>query len=222
MLMKILIVEDHPKLRENIIKFFTMKGHLIEGAIHWEEALEKLEKAGYDSVILDINLPIMDGREFLKTLRKRDKDIPIIALTSNSMLSDKLQVFDLWADDYLTKPFELLELEARVHSLGRRRGKEIEEIIKVRDVTVDITKHKIFKTWKEIDVGNKEFLIIEFLMRNKGIPKSKSEIFEFAWGEREENLNFDSITLEVHISYIRKKLGRDFIRTIKWVGYVVE
>lgn len=220
--MKILIVEDHPKLRENIIKFFTMRGHLIEGAVHWEEGLEKLDKAKYDAVVLDINLPIMDGKEFLKELRKKDKYIPIIVLTSNSMLSDKLQVFDLGADDYLTKPFELLELEARVNALGRRKGKEIEDKIEVKDVFLDILKHKLFKSWKEIEVGNKEFLIIEFLMKHRWTPKSKAEIFEFAWGEREENLNFDSITLEVHVSYIRKKLGRDFIRTIKGVWYVVE
>ncbi len=220
--MKILIIEDHPKLRENVIKFFTMKGHLIEWAVHGEEWLEKLEKANYDAVILDINLPIMDGREFLKQLRKTDKNIPVIALTSNSMLSDKLQVFDLWADDYLTKPFELLELEARVNSLGRRKEKEIEDKIDVGNISIDILKHKLFKSGKEIDVGNKEFLIVEFLMKNRGTPKSKSEIFEFAWWEREENLNFDSITLEVHVSYIRKKLGRDFIKTIKGVWYVVE
>jgi DNA-binding response OmpR family regulator len=220
--MKLLIVEDHPKLRENIIKFFTMKGHLIEWAVHGEEALEKLEKASYDGIILDINLPVMDGREFLKELRKKDKNTPVIALTSNSMLSDKLQVFDLWADDYLTKPFELLELEARVNSLGRRKEKEIEEIIEIWNVKIDIMKHKVFKWTKEVEVWNKEFLIIEFLMKNKWIPKSKPEIFEFAWGEREENLNFDSITLEVHISYIRKKFWRDFIKTIKGVWYVIE
>ncbi len=220
--MKLLIVEDHPKLRENIVKFFTMKGHLIEWAVHGEEALEKLEKASYDGIILDINLPVMDGREFLKELRKKDKNTPVIALTSNSMLSDKLQVFDLWADDYLTKPFELLELEARVNSLWRRKEKEIEEIIEIWNVKVDIMKHKVFKWTKEVEVWNKEFLIIEFLMKNKWNPKSKPEIFEFAWWEREENLNFDSITLEVHISYIRKKLWRDFIKTIKWVWYVIE
>lgn len=220
--MKILVIEDHPKLRENIIKFFNMKGHLTEWAVHGEEWLQKLEKAWYDAVILDINLPVMDGKEFLKQLRHTDKTLPVIALTSNSMLSDKLQVFDLGADDYLTKPFELLELEARINSLGRRKEKEIEDVIDVEDIKIDITKHKVFKWDTEIEMGNKEFLIVEFLAKNKGIPKSKSDIFEFAWGEREENLNFDSITLEVHISYIRKKLGKDFIKTIKGVWYVIE
>lgn len=220
--MKILIVEDHPKLRENIIKFFTIKGHLIEWVIHWQEALERLEKTDYDVIILDVNLPILDGREFLKELRKKDKNLPVIALTSNSMLSDKLQIFDLGADDYVTKPFELLELEARVTALSRRKEKWIEDVIENGDVLLDITKHKVFFQGNEIEVWNKEFLIIEFLMKNKWIPKSKSEIFEFVWWEREESLNFDSITLEVHISYIRKKFGRSFIKTIKGVWYVVE
>jgi DNA-binding response OmpR family regulator len=157
----------------------------------------------------------MDGKEFLHQIRMRDKNMPIIALTSNSMLDDKIEIFELGADDYLTKPFELLELEARINALARRKQKEIEEVYIVDDIVIDIAKHKILQAEREVEVGNKEFLIIEFLAKNRGFPKSKSEIFEFAWGEREESLNFDSITLEVHISYIRKKLGRDFIKTIK-------
>ncbi|NUJ98020.1 response regulator transcription factor [Candidatus Gracilibacteria bacterium] len=220
--MKILIVEDHPKIRENIIKFFTLKSYVAEGAFNGEEALTKLSNSSYDIIILDINLPIMNGKDFLKILREKGNGVPIIALTSNSMLEDKLELFDLGVDDYLTKPFELLELEARVNALFKRKDKLMEQKILVRDLEINFSKHKIFKGKEEINISNKEYLIIEFLVKNAGLPKNKTEILEYAWGEREDNLNFSSVTLEAHISYIRKKFGKDFIKTIKGVGYVID
>lgn len=220
--MKILIVEDHPKLRENIIKYFKLKGHLIEWAIHGKEALDKVSQSSYEAVILDINLPIMDGKTFLKKLREKWNYTPVIALTSNSLLEDKIEVFGIWVDDYLTKPFELAELEARVHALSRRKNIIEQEVIHFWDVEIDIWKRKIFKKWSEIDVGNKEFLILEFLSKNIGYPKSKQEIIEYAWWESESKLIFESVTLEAHISYLRKKLGKNIIKTLKWVWYVIE
>lgn len=220
--MKILIVEDHPKIRENIIKFFTLKSYVAEWAFNWEEALTKLSNSSYDVIILDINLPIMNGKDFLKILREKGNGVPIIALTSNSMLEDKLELFDLWVDDYLTKPFELLELEARVNALFKRKDKLMEQKILVWDLEINFSKHKIFKWKEEINISNKEYLIIEFLVKNAWLPKNKTEILEYAWWEREDNLNFSSVTLEAHISYIRKKFWKDFIKTIKWVGYVID
>jgi DNA-binding response OmpR family regulator len=220
--MKILVVEDHPKIRENIIKFFTLKSYVAEWAFNGEEALTKMATSSYDVVILDINLPLLNGKDFLKILREKWNKVPVIALTSNSMLEDKLEVFDLWADDYLTKPFELLELEARVNAIFSRKDKVMEQKVLVWDLEINLSKHKIFKGNEEVNISNKEFLIIEFLAKNAGIPRNKTEILEYAWGEREDNLNFSSVTLEAHISYIRKKFGKDFIKTIKWVGYVID
>ena len=220
--MKVFVIEDHPKIRENIIKFLNIKWHVVEWAVHWKEALEHLQKNFFDIIVLDINLPVMNGKEFLSLLRNTGNTTPVIALTSNSMLEDKLEVFSLWVDDYLTKPFELLELEARILALYKRKDKIIEEVFTLWDVQVDVVRHIVTLKWKEVELGNKEFLIVEFLAKNRGVPKSKSDIFQYAWWEREETLNFDSITLEVHISYIRKKLGKNFIKTIKWVGYVIQ
>jgi len=220
--MKILVIEDHPKLRENIIKFLKISGYIAEWSFNWEEALEKIAINKYDLLILDVNMPIMDGREFMKKLRKTWNSIPVIALTSNSMLDDKLEMFELWVDDYLTKPFELRELEARVKALLKRKEKTIENIIEVWDVKIDLQSHKIFKDWKEIEFWNKHFLIIEFLARNRGIVKSKIQILEKVWWEAEENLDLNSTTLEAHISVIRKKLWKDFIKTIKWAWYIIE
>jgi len=219
--MKILVIEDHPKLRANIMKFFKISWYLAEWSIHWEEALEKISFNKYDLLILDVNMPIMWGREFMKELRGNN-NIPVIALTSNSMLEDKLEMFDLWVDDYLTKPFELKELEARVKVLFKRKDKKIEKIIKLWDIEIDLDNHKIYKDDNEIKFWNKHFLIIEFLSKSKWIIKSKVQILEKVWGELEENLDLNSTTLEAHISVIRKKLWKNLIKTVKGSGYIIE
>ncbi len=220
--MKILVIEDHPKIRGNILKFLKISGFLAEWSFNWEEALEKVSLNKYDLLILDVNMPIMWGREFMKNLREKAKNIPVIALTSNSMIDDKLEMFELWVDDYLTKPFELKELEARIKALLKRKEKKIEKIIEISEVKIDLDNHKVYKNKKEVGFWNKHFLIIEFLAQNKWIIKSKVQILEKVWGEAEENLDLNSTTLEAHISVIRKKLDKSFIKTVKWAGYIIE
>jgi len=220
--MKILVVEDHPRLRENIMKFLKLSWYISEWAFNWEEALEKVSLNKYDLIILDINMPILNGREFIKILRKKWDTIPVIALTSNSMIDDKLEMFEFWIDDYMTKPFELKELEARIKALLKRKEKIIEKNITIKNIKIDLNNHKIYKENKEIDFWNKHYLIIEFLAINKWVIKSKIQILEKVWWESEENLNLNSTTLEAHISVIRKKLWKDFIKTVKWSGYIIE
>lgn len=220
--MKILIVEDHPKIRENIKRFLKINWYLAEIAINWKEALEKIWYSDYDCIILDVNMPIMNGREFIKNLRINWNNSPVIALTSNSTLDDKIEMFDLWVDDYLVKPFELKELEMRIIALSKRKNKQINDKLFIKDIEIDFSKHKIFQQNNEIDFSNKEYLIIEFLARNKWYPKTKIQILENVWWESEENLELSSTTMESHISTIRKKLGSNFIKTIKWTGYIIE
>jgi DNA-binding response OmpR family regulator len=129
--------------------------------------LEKLRNTDYDLIILDVNMPMMNGKEFMKNLREKKKDIPVIALTSNSTLDDKVEMFDLGVDDYLTKPFELKELELRIKSLTKRKDLKIEDIIIINDLEINLAKHKVFKENKEIELSNKEYLIIEFLSKNR-------------------------------------------------------
>lgn len=220
--MKILVIEDHPKLRENIIKFLKISGYLAEGAFNWEEALEKINFNKYDILVLDINMPIMNWKEFMIKLRENKNDIPVIALTSNFLLEDKLEMFELGVDDYLVKPFELKELEARINAIFKRKDKIISKELEIWEIKIDFTKHKIYKNNNLIDFWNKHYLIVEFLAQNKWFPKSKVSILEKVWWESEENLDLNSTTLEAHISVLRKKLGKDFIKTIKWVWYIIE
>lgn len=220
--MKILIVEDNPKLRENISKFLKISGFTVDTAPNWLEALDKVVWNTYDTIVLDINMPFLNWKDFTKKLRASWKNIPIIALTSNSLLDDKLEMFDLWVDDYMTKPFELKELFVRINALVKRKWNIIEEKIIIWDFEINISKHKVYKNSKEIEFWNKEYLIIEFLAKNRWYPKNKTQLLLSVWWEAEENLELSSTTLESHISTIRKKLAKSFIKTIKWVGYIIE
>lgn len=220
--MKILVIEDNKALRANICFLLKKFQYLAEGAENWEEALLKLQNSEYDILILDINMPILNGKAFLKILREQWEKIPVIALTSNSMLEDKLEMFDLWVDDYLTKPFEIQELVARLKSILKRKHQIIDEKKKFWNIEVNFSNSKIFLDWKELVFPYKQYLIIEFLSKHSWYPQKKIKIMEYVWWEAEENLEFHSTTLESHIYSIRKKIWKDFIKTIKGIGYIIE
>lgn len=220
--MKILVVEDNPKIRENILTYLKYHTYIWEWAKNGEEALLKVAKYDYDIIVLDINMPIMNGREFLKALRKKWKNIPVIALTSNSTLDDKVEIFELGVDDYITKPFALKELEIRIQSLAKRKTQYIEEKISFKNIEILLWKRSVLQNKKKIELWNKEYLILEYLSKHKWYIKSKVQILEHVWWEAEERLELSSTTLEAHISTVRKKLGKDIIKTIKGVGYIIE
>lgn len=220
--MKILIVEDNKNLRENLVFLLKKNNYLAEWAFCWEEAIKKIYSSNYDAIILDINMPIMDWREFLKKIRQDWKNIPVIALTSNSMLEDKLEIFDLWVDDYMTKPFEIDELLARLKSILKRSEKKIENLKEIWDLVINFSSKKIFFKQEEVNLTYKQYLLIEFLAKNFWYPQTKIKIMEYVWWENEENLEFNSTTLESHIYSLRKKFWKNFIKTIKWIWYIME
>jgi len=220
--MKILVVEDNRNLRENICFLLKKYNFLSESAENWKIALEKTLIWNYDAIVLDINMPIMNGKIFLSKLRELWKTIPVIALTSDSMLSDKLEMFDLWVDDYMTKPFEIEELVVRLKSIFKRKEKKIDSKTVIWNIEINYSSSKVFLNWKQIDFPHKQYLIIEYLAKNHGYPQNKVKIMEYVWWESEENLDFNSTTLESHIYAIRKKINKAFIKTVKWVWYIIE
>lgn len=220
--MKILVIEDHPKIREGIIQILKKEQYDVLWVIHGEEALETVQKFDFDLLILDINMPVLNGQEFMKKFRKRDSSIPVIALTSNSMIEDKLEMFHLGCDDYITKPFDPKELLVRISALFKRsKQSEIQKEIVVWNIVIDIVKHKVYKENTEIILPRKQYLILEYLAQNKGVAKNKTEILARVWWEQEENLNIDSVTLESHISALRKRLWKELIQTHKWFWYLI-
>lgn len=220
--MKILIIEDHPKIRENIKKYLSLKGFVSETASNWLEGCEKIRNSNYDLIVLDMNMPIMNWEEFMIDIKKNKINIPVIALTSNSLIEDKWKMFNLWVDDYITKPFEFEELIMRINSIMKRKDKKIEEIIQIGNITINLNKHQVTNNWEILKLSNKEYLIIEYLSKNKWYPLSKLSILEKVWWEQEENLELSSTTLEAHISTIRKKTSKEFIKTLKWTWYLIE
>jgi DNA-binding response OmpR family regulator len=138
------------------------------------------------------------------------------------MLDDKIDMFELWVDDYLTKPFNFWELFVRLKSLTKRKWVIKSNIEKIWNIEINYSSNKIFLDKKEVEFQNKQYKIIKYLLDNKWYPKTKIEIMEYVWWEQEENLNFNTTILESHIYIIRKKLGKNFIKTIKWVWYIIE
>ncbi len=220
--MKILIIEDNPVLRENLVFLLKKSGFVTESAKNGQEALEKISKTFYDAMVLDINMPVMNGKELLQNLKNREKNIPTIVLTANSLLEDKLALFQLWVLDYMTKPFEIPELVARIQVLWKREKSVQDDTIKIWNFEINYTKKQVSNNGKNVEFPYKQYLILEYLAKNRGYPKSKLKIMEYVWGETEENLEFHSTTLESHIYAIRKKLGKESIKTLKWIWYIIE
>lgn len=220
--MKILILEDNPILRENLEFLLKKFSYIPESAYNGEIWLEKLSQTSYDAIILDVNMPIMDGKKFLKHIREKNISIPVIALTSDSMLQDKLEMFELWVDDYLTKPFEIEELIARLKSILKRKDKKIDEEKTIWNLKINYSKKKIYLDDKEITFPQKQYLILEYLIKNIWYPQKKVKIMEYVWWEAEENLEFNSTTLESHIYAIRKTIGKNILKTVKGIWYIIE
>jgi DNA-binding response OmpR family regulator len=219
--MKILIIDDHPWIRNGLIKLLISKWYIAEWVSNGAQWLERLKSHSFDVIILDINMPVMNGKDFIQRLRIQWESIPVLALTSDSLLEDKIEMFDLGVDDYLVKPFEFDELYVRLKVLSKRKWEIIKNIIEIWDISIDIDASKVFINKIEVFFQNKQYWIIRYLVKNRGYPKNKLEIMAYAWGEKEENLQFNTVALESHIYLIRKRLGKDFIKTVKWIWYLI-
>ncbi len=215
--MKILLVEDNKTIAKNIKKYLEIEWYEVlvaENGLYW---LEVARKNDFDIILLDLMLPWMDGIEICKQLKK-EKDIPIIMTTAKWQLDDKLEWFDVWADDYLVKPFDLEELFARIKALSKRFWNQ--ELFEIWDLEIDLEAKKVLKNNEEIKLTIKEFNILEILLNNIGIAISRTAIIEELWWG-DSLFEWDG-KLDVYISNIRKKLGKDFVETVKWFGYKIE
>ena len=218
--MRILIVEDSQKLTRNIQSYLQTEHHYtVDVAFDGDTGLEKALKGGYDCIILDIKLPGRDGFSVCSALRSQKIATPILMLTSLSEDKDVIRGLDEGADDYLKKPFAMDELCARIRSLLRRKTSEANPLLAAGNVELDPNAAVVRKGNKIISLAPKEYALLEFLLRNKGVVQSRENIIEHVWGEREEILF--SQTLDVHIAYLRKKLDRDLIETVSGKGYLI-
>ena len=217
--MKLLIVEDELSLQKALVKGFQKTGYTVDAAEDGEKALELYYSNKYNLVVLDLNLPKMDGLDVLDEIRNENKEIPILILSARSEVSDKITGLDMGANDYLAKPFHFNELEARVRALLRRNFKTAPTTIICGDIRLDSALKKAFWLDVEVPLTKKEYGIFEYLMLNKGRVVSGEELIEAVW---ESDSDIFTNAFKVHINAMRKKLPEDLIKNIKGQGYYVE
>ena len=220
--MRILLVEDDGVLRENTATILRRSSYAVDTAESFAVATEKTSNPDYDLVILDWKLPDGSGLELCRELRKNDAEVKIIMLTANNQTEDKIEGLDAGADDYLTKPFEIGELLARIRSLLRRSGAAVAESIIIDDLQIDIAQHRVVRSGEEIELTSREYALLEYLAINKNRAVSREEIMTHVW---DENANIFSNTVDVHIKYLRDKIDisspKKLIRTVKGKGYAL-
>lgn len=222
---KILIVEDHVKMADSISKGLEENGYKTDVAYDGFIGKRMFDSNEYNLIILDINLPLLNGYELCAEIRKKDPQIPVIMLTALGSTDDKLLGFEKGADDYLVKPFEFRELIARIKALLKRSpaNKKNQAILKVADLEIDTESKTVKRGDQNIDLTAKEFLLLEYLVRNTGKVISKADIADKIW-----NINFDTGTnvIEVYVNFLRKKIDRNFpvklIHTQIGMGYVLK
>ena len=217
--MKLLIIEDEESLQTALSKGFRKLEYTVDIASDGEEALNLFFSSTYGLVVLDLNLPKLDGMEVLREIRIDNKDLPVLILSARSEVEDKIAGFDEGANDYLAKPFHFGELEARVRALLRRNFKTADTVIEIGTVRIDTAAKKLSVSGEEMGLTKKEYGILEYLCLRRGEAVSSTELIEHVW-ESEADDVFNS--LKVHLSKLRKKLPEHFIQNTRGRGYYVE
>ncbi len=219
--MRVLVIEDDRKVASFIQAGLTQEGHAVDVLNDGVDAGAQALSIDYDIVVLDLMLPGRSGFQVLRDIRSRKPTLPVIVLTAKSSLDERVAGLDAGADDYMTKPFALAELSARLRAL-LRRGAPRESVLRVGDLEVDTIGRKVRRAGTAIELKPKEYALLEFLMRNSDRPVTKALIIEHVW-----DIHFDSVSnvVEVHINSLRNKIDKGFglplIRTLRGVGYML-
>lgn len=222
MVVKILVVEDEHRIASSIKKGLEQEKYVADTAYDGVEGFDLAESGGYDLIILDLMLPGMDGMTICKKLREENIQTPILILTARGQLENKVQGLNSGADDYLVKPFAFEELLARIRALLRRPKNREVGVLAVEDLTLDKESFEVKRDGKTIALSNKEFGLLEYLMRNRGKIVSKEQIIERVWSYEAEIL---PNTIEVYIKNLRRKIDSPFknkkllLETVRGFGY---
>src|SRR6185437_6369849 len=220
--MRILIVEDEKRIQDFLSRGLESAGYAVDVAGDGATAVEFVHATEYDLVILDLMLPDMDGLAVLEKIRNRKVSPPVLILSARGGLDDRVKGLEQGADDYLVKPFAFVELLARVRAL-LRRGQPAPERLQVADLTLDCIRRKVARGPEGIDLAPKEFGILEYMMRNRGRPLSRTMIVEHVW-----DMDYDGLTniVDVYIRHLRSKIDDRFplklIQTVRGIGYMIE
>ena len=220
---KILIIEDEAKIARFIELELAHEGYETDKAEDGRKGLELAESGVYDLVLLDIMLPALNGLEVLRRLR-RTSDVPVIVLTARDAVMDKVSGLDMGADDYVTKPFAIEELLARIRLALRRKGsvRAAEETLTCGGLSLSVPRHEVRYNGEEIDLTSREFSLLQVLLENKNVVLSRDSLLEKVWGY---DYMGETNVVDVYVRYLRSKIdnvyGRTIIQTVRGVGYVI-
>jgi two-component system OmpR family response regulator/two-component system response regulator QseB len=216
--MRVLLVEDDPQLGDGLTVGLRQSGFAVDWVKDGIAADQALATETFDMVVLDLGLPKLEGMEVLKRLRARGQTLPALILTARDTTADKIAGLDSGADDYLVKPIDLDELAARIRALVRRAAGRAEPVLRHGAVALEPASRRVTVADALIELSAREFAVLHALMENAGRVMSRSQLESSIYGWRDEP---DSNALEVHIHHLRKKLGTDFIKTLRGVGYMI-
>jgi two-component system copper resistance phosphate regulon response regulator CusR len=220
--MRILVVEDEKRIADFLCRGLEGAGYAVDAAPNGATALDHIHATDYDLVILDLMLPDMDGLQVLAKIRNRKVGPPVLILSARGAVDDRVRGLETGADDYLVKPFAFVELLARVRAL-LRRGQPAPERLQVADLALDTVRRKVTRGSETIDLAPKEFGILEYMMRNRGRPLSRTMIVEHVW-----DMDYDGLTniVDVYIRHLRSKIDDKYpqklIQTVRGIGYMIE
>ena len=215
--MRIVAIEDEPAIRRMLERGLTAAGHQVQTAESGEDGAMLAVEEGVDVVLLDIGLPELDGYEVLSRIRARRTDLPVLMLTARDDVDNKVRALDRGADDYLTKPFAFEELLARIRALSRRSDQASSTDIVVGDVRLDLLARRAWRAGRIVELSNREFTLLEFLLRHPGQVLSRTQILFAVW---EYDADPSSNVVDVYVRYLRRKLGDPSpITTVRGAGY---
>jgi DNA-binding response OmpR family regulator len=217
--MSILLVEDDQDLAAGLLEALRKEGLAINHVATGSDALHVIAAETPDIVILDLGLPDIDGLSVLRELRKQHGELPVLLLTARNTLGDKVAGLDSGADDYLAKPFDMAELLARLRALGRRVSTATTNVMTLANVSLDAASQAVTVNGEAADLSRREYMLLKLLMENVGRVQTRDSLENklYSWGEE-----VASNALEVHIHHLRKKIGAEFISTVRGVGYTVK
>jgi two-component system OmpR family response regulator/two-component system response regulator QseB len=217
--MRLLLVEDDEILGDGLQAGLIMEGYAVDWLTNGKMADEALKLNSYELIVLDLNLPDMDGMSILKALRARKDETPVLVLTAKDTVPDRVLGLDSGADDFVVKPFDLNEVCARLRALARRQEGRGSPTIEHKGIVLDPASHQVTFNNEKVELSQKEFEILSFLMSNIGRVISRARLEEslYSWDS-----DIESNTVEVHIHYLRKKLDPAIIRTVRGVGYIID
>jgi DNA-binding response OmpR family regulator len=216
--MRILLAEDDRQLGEGLVLGLKELGHTVDWVQDGESARQALVCESLDALILDLGLPQVDGLTILKQLRKEERDLPVLVLTARDTTEARIEGLDLGADDYVVKPFDLMEVDARLRAITRRRAGRAAPIIEHGSLTLDPAAREVTLDGRPVTLSSYEYAVLETLVTHAGRILSRRFLEESLYGWDE---GVESNALEVYIHHLRKKLGKKLIRTVRGIGYSI-